>query len=321
MTHRIGILIETHNGQVKAAHQGMVSLAGTPGAEVYAIVPDADCEPLAAQMASYGMANILSVRVSGMEDPDPDTRATALVSAIKETGITTLVGLCSATGKDLLPRIAALLDAPLVMDCFDVDLDKKTARTIQYAGKTMATVKLRGDRTVFGVKPNAGTPRQSCKDVTLLEHVVLPPDAARMRRTKQQGKNESETIGLADADVIIAGGRGMKGPENFAVLFECADTLNAAVGASRAAVDAGWVPYAMQVGQTGEKVSPKVYIACGISGSVQHLAGMQTSGTVIAVNTDKHAPIIAKSDYYVIADALEMVPQLTAALKRKFNAA
>ena len=116
---------------------------------------------------------------------------------------------------------------------------------------------------------------------------------------------------LAEADVIIAGGRGLKNGENFSLLSRSAEKINAAVGASRVAVDSGWVPYSMQVGQTGEKVSPRVYIACGISGSVQHFAGMKTSGMVIAINTDENAAIMANCDYYVVADALVIVPELT----------
>jgi electron transfer flavoprotein alpha subunit len=118
-----------------------------------------------------------------------------------------------------------------------------------------------------------------------------------------------------EADVIIAGGRGMKNRDNFSILAQCAEKLKAAVGASRVAVDSGWVPYAMQVGQTGEKVNPRVYIACGISGSIQHFAGMKTSGMIIAVNTDEHAAIMANCDYYAVADALEVIPELTRLLE------
>jgi electron transfer flavoprotein alpha subunit len=124
-----------------------------------------------------------------------------------------------------------------------------------------------------------------------------------------QEKTGSDIV-LTEADVILAGGRGMKNPDNFNVLFDCAKKINAAVAASRVAVDSGWVPYAMQVGQTGEKVSPKVYIACGISGSIQHFAGMKTSGMVIAVNTDENAAIVANADYFAIGDATEVITQM-----------
>jgi electron transfer flavoprotein alpha subunit len=137
-----------------------------------------------------------------------------------------------------------------------------------------------------------------------------------VKEIKQQTQSG---IDLTEADIIISGGRGMEKPENFEILFECANVIGAAVGASRAAVDAGWAPHSMQVGQTGATVSPKVYIACGISGSVQHFAGMKTSGLIIAVNTDAEANISQKCDYYIVADLFEIVPLLTRELKLIVN--
>jgi electron transfer flavoprotein alpha subunit len=137
-----------------------------------------------------------------------------------------------------------------------------------------------------------------------------------VKEIKQQTQSG---IDLTEADIIISGGRGMEKPENFEILFECASVIGAAVGASRAAVDAGWAPHSMQVGQTGATVSPKVYIACGISGSVQHFAGMKTSGLIIAVNTDAEANISQKCDYYIVADLFEIVPLLTRELKLVVN--
>jgi electron transfer flavoprotein alpha subunit len=136
---------------------------------------------------------------------------------------------------------------------------------------------------------------------------------------KEIRQDASRGIDLTEADIIISGGRGMKGSDNFRLLFECADLIGAAVGASRVTVDAGWVPHSMQVGQTGATVSPKVYIACGISGSVQHFAGMKTSGIIVAVNTDPEANIVKKCDYYLIADLLEVIPMLTEQLAAIVN--
>jgi len=135
-------------------------------------------------------------------------------------------------------------------------------------------------------------------------------------RVIKSGETEKSTrISLGEADVIIAGGRGLANSENFTILEKCAEKLNASVGASRVAVDSGWVPYSMQIGQTGEKVSPGVYIACGISGSMQHYAGMKTSGMVIAINTDENASIMSNSDYYAVADAMEVITELTKLLE------
>ncbi len=246
---------------------------------------------------------------------------------MKELRIDTVFGLSTPEGKDILPRMAAMFDAPLVMDCIDIDLQTEddrqgkdsttacTAKTSQYSGKTMARIKTRGDIQIFGIRPNSVEQKKARTHAQILK--FDPPDFMKntFHLIKRGPPDKNAEIHLAEAEIIVAGGRGMKNSENFFALFQCAGALNAAAGASRAAVDEGWVPYAMQVGQTGEKVSPKVYIACGISGSIQHFAGMKTSGMVIAVNTDRDAPIMSDCDYYVVADALEVIKELTRLLK------
>ena len=224
-------------------------------------------------------------------------------------GITSLCGLTSAQGKDLLPRIAASLDAPLVMDCIDLNLHEHTAKKSQYSGKTIATIKVKGQHYIYGIRPNAieAKPAPCEADVISFEAEVDEQDLV-VKEIKQQGV---KGVDLTEADIIISGGRGMENPDNFDLLFECAQPIGAAVGASRAAVDAGWVPHSMQVGQTGKTVSPKVYIAFGISGSIQHFAGMKTAGMIIAVNQDPEAAIVQKCDYFVAADLFEIIPALT----------
>jgi electron transfer flavoprotein alpha subunit len=211
-------------------------------------------------------------------------------------GITQLVGLTTPQGRDLLPRIAAQIDAPLIMDCLEVDLDRQVVKTSQYSGKTVATIQLSGRHFIYGLRANT-VEAQKALAVELLsfDYAVDGDDGLRCSRPI----DGAEIQNLAEADVIISGGRGMKSGENFQLLFECARLINgAAVGSSRVAVDLGWVPYRMQVGQTGIKVNPKVYIACGISGSVQHFAGMKSSGLIIALNSDPNATIMANCDYY-----------------------
>ena len=228
-------------------------------------------------------------------------------------GITTLCGLTSAQGKDLLPRIAAALDAPLVMDCVDIDLSEQTAKKSQYSGKTIATVKLKGNHFLYGVRPNASEAKPApCEAEIIPFWAAIDHQNLVVAQIKRQA---GKRIDLTEADVIISGGRGMREPNNFDILFECADIIGAAVGASRVAVDAGWVPHTMQVGQTGATVSPKVYIACGISGSIQHFAGMKTSGLIVAINTDSEANIAQNCDYHIRADLFEIIPLLTEALK------
>ena len=311
----VGIIIEADNGRVKAANFGMITLARATGTKLSAFIMDADVDAVKQELESFGITKIFDVSLAADQRDNPVVRAQAMARAVREFNIDAVFGLSTAGGKDLLPRIAALLDVPLIMDCIGVDLEQNLAKTSQYSGKTMATFKVTGEVLMFGVRPNAVEPVPAKVDAEILKFDGgnLVPGGFRVIKTDKS--DEGAKINLAEADVIIAGGRGMKNGENFTLLSRCAEKLNAAVGASRVAVDSGWVPYAMQVGQTGEKVSPKVYIACGISGSVQHFAGMKTADMVIAVNRDENAAIMSNCDYFVVADALEIIPELTKCLE------
>ncbi len=316
MMKNIGIIIELDNGKIKDANFGMITMAGakntgTKDIQLFAFVMGADAGILKKDLESYGINKIVDISFSKGQKDNPVVNAKALINAIEEYDIKAVFGLSTAAGKDLLPRIAALLEAPLVMDCLNVDLEQNLVKTSQYSGKTIATIKMTGDILIFGVRPNAieSKKAQASAEILRFDGSHLVSKSLKVVKTGEADKNA--TINLVEADVIIAGGRGMKNGENFTLLSQCAEKLNAAVGASRVAVDSGWVPYAMQVGQTGEKVSPGIYIACGISGSVQHYAGMKTSGLVIAINTDENASIMSNCDYYVKADALEIIPEIT----------
>ncbi|NNL78079.1 MAG: electron transfer flavoprotein subunit alpha/FixB family protein [Desulfobacterales bacterium] len=175
-------------------------------------------------------------------------------------------------------------------------------------------MKTAGAYHLYGIRPNA---IEAIPAPCEAEVVSFRTSVGSSRLTvKEIKQSPSKGIDLAEADVIISGGRGLENSDNFSILFECAQVIGAAVGASRVAVDAGWVPYAMQVGQTGKTVSPKVYIACGISGSVQHFAGMKTAGLIIAINKDLDAAITKRCDYFAAADLFEIVPLLTGQLKQ-----
>ena len=311
----IGVVIESENGRIKATNFGMITMVRVPDTELFAFVMDADARTVKPDLEAFGITRIIDVSLSADRQDNPVVRAQAMVKAVREFNLDAVCGLSTARGRDLLPRIAALLDAPLVMDCISVDPGKNLARTSQYSGKTIATLKVTGDVAVFGIRPNVFEPVQAPGAADIVEFDGRSLDPRGFEIIQADEINQSGENNLAEADVIIAGGRGMKNGANFALLARCAEKLNAAVGASRVAVDSGWVPYAMQVGQTGEKVSPRVYIACGISGSVQHFAGMKTAGMVIAINTDETAAIMSNCDYYVVADALEIIPVLTECLE------
>jgi electron transfer flavoprotein alpha subunit len=313
MMKNIGVIIELDKGRIKETNLGMITLARSSAKdlEVFAFVMDSDGASVKKTLESFGVSKIVEVCLGKGLQSNPVVRAKALINAVKAFNISMVFGLSTATGKDLLPRIAALLDAPLVMDCFYVDIEKKIVKTSRYSGKTIATIQLTGDIMVVGVRPNAVEPVKAACRARVLKFDATKVVSNGFRLIKTGGDNKSSSVSLVEADVIIAGGRGMLRGENFAILSHCAQILNAALGASRVAVDSGWVPYSMQVGQTGEKVSPRVYIACGISGSIQHFAGMKSSGIVIAINTDENAAILSNCDYFAVADALEIIPLLT----------
>jgi electron transfer flavoprotein alpha subunit len=311
---KVAILIETKDGQTKKTNFNVITAARADDRELYAFLLDGAGLELKTQLENYGIQKIIDIQTQeGRIAWHPETWAAAVIHAMKHHDIHTLLGLTSFQGKELLPRIAARLDAPLVMDCIEIDLDRHIVKKSQFSGKTVATMKIHGNDRIYGLRPNVVEARPHPLKAELdVFNITLAPERMRVKVVKE---NQSAGIDLSEADIIISGGRGMEDSDNFRILFECAEIIQAAVGASRVAVDAGWVPYSMQVGQTGSTVSPKVYIACGISGSVQHFAGMKTAGMIIAINKDLDAAIIKNCDYYVKADLFEIVPALTRQLQ------
>lgn len=310
----VGIIIECDGDSLKKTNFGVITLARRQSNPLIALVLNGNGAVYQKPLEAYGIETVVDIVSPGGPLPwNGDVWARAVIGAMNRFEIATLMGLTSPRGKDLLPRIAALLNAPLVMDCMDVDITAGTATTSQFSGKTTATIKLKGHQKIYGIRPNAITAESAPVSSTHIrfESEVQPAGL----RVKEIIRGPTAGVDLSEADIIISGGRGMGGSEQFDTLFKCAQAMGAAVGASRVAVDAGWVPYTMQVGQTGTTVNPKVYIACGISGSVQHFAGMKTSGTIIAINTDPEANIVKNCDYYVIADLFDIVPLLTQKLE------
>lgn len=310
---KIGILIAYKNGEIKKTNFGVITAARGDGRELYAFLLETLTEDQKNVLQDYGVTKLVEIQSAGAAIKyNPVSWSQAVVQAMVQFDIDTLMGLADLLGQNLLPRIAAVLDAPLVMDCSAVDPSGHTVQKSQYSGRALATLKTQGDYHIYGIRPNAieASPAPG-KAEQISFQAEIKKDGLEVQGIKQ---GDSQGIDLTEADVIISGGRGMENSDNFSVLFDCAEKLGAAVGASRVAVDEGWVPYAIQVGQTGKTVSPRVYIACGISGSVQHFAGMKTSAMIIAVNKDREAAIMKNCDYFVAADLFEIVPALTAQL-------
>jgi electron transfer flavoprotein alpha subunit len=223
----------------------------------------------------------------------------------------------SQMGKDLAPRIAVKLEAGLASDCVSLNVEngELIATRPVYAGKALVDVRVTTPVKVYTLRPNVFTATPGGGDAAV-ESVTVPLDPADLTTTVRDITVAAGRPDVTEADIVVSGGRGMKGPEHFALLESLADVLGAAVGASRAVVDAGWRPHDEQVGQTGKTVSPTLYIACGVSGAVQHIAGMSSSKYIVAINKDKDAPIFQLADYGIVGDVFEVVPEMTTRLKQ-----
>lgn len=223
----------------------------------------------------------------------------------------------TSLGKDLAPRVAIGLNAGLVSDCVALDLKEDQLIAIRpvYAGKALQEVKLNSEVKVFSLRPNVFKAVQLETKANEKISTVVEENPDLSNKVKQIIRSEGK-LDVAEADIIVSGGRGVKGPEHFKLIEGLAEQLGAAVGASRAVVDAGWRPHEDQVGQTGKTVSPSLYVACGISGAIQHLAGMSSSKYIVAINKDKDAPIFSVADYGIAGDLFEILPVLTEEIKK-----
>lgn len=317
--NKIAIYIELKDGQVKPSIFGMISAASkNQEAELYAIVLGGEANELQDVLKEYGVQKIIHIPTDKIQKPGhPELYAALIMEVMNNFGIQILLGLTTPHGKVLLPRIASSLGAPLVMDALDVDLSEHVATKSQFSGKTIANIKLHGQHFIYGIRPNtlSATPKP------LVSEVISYNPAGDSYKTQltieKTAQTLSKRVDLTEAEIIVAGGRGVGSDENFAKLYELAEVLGAAVGASRAAVEAGYAPAEAQIGQTGKTVSPKLYIACGISGAIQHFAGMNTAKTIVAINKDPDAPIFKKCDYGLEGDLNEIVPMLTEKFRKE----
>jgi len=225
-----------------------------------------------------------------------------------------IVAPATTTGKNLLPRVAALLDVAQISDITQV-IDQETFIRPMYAGNVMATVRSHDAIKVVTIRPSAFAKAKPCSESATIEFVPTSIENKQARFVSEEVR-ASERPDLMAADIVIAGGRGLQSAENFSLLEETADRLHAAIGATRAAVDAGFVPNDFQIGQTGKVVAPKLYIAVGISGAIQHLAGMKNSKVIVAINKDPDAPIFKIADYGLVADLFTVLPQLNRELDK-----
>ncbi len=314
---------ETRSGELRRAGLEAVAaarvIADAKGGEVHAVLFGAPgVGAHAAQLGAHGADKVFVVEHAAFTHNNPEAVAATLADKAKG-GYAGVVLAASATGKDLAPRVAAKLGVPLVSDAtaFTVTANGISATHPGYTGKVLQTVTLTATPAVVSVRPGAFLPKANAKAGA--SEALAPaadPSASRVKVTETAVGNTAK-LDLGEAPVIISGGRGLKEAANFKLVEDLAAAFgNAAVGATRAVTDDGWRPHSDQIGQTGRLVSPDLYVACGISGAIQHLAGMRTSKTIVAINKDKDAPIFKIADYGIVGDVLAILPVLTEAVKK-----
>ena len=270
-------------------------------------------------LSSYGAKSV--VFYNDVEHYNPEIFSAVLQKVIKENEPQLVLASGTSTGRDLFPRVSAILDASFASDCTEISIEDQEVhvRKPLYAGKCSAKVILKGEQVKIVVMRSnqfpIPQPDSQLDPATATQ--IAPLDIPSRYIVKDVIKSSLERPDLTEAQIIVSGGRGLQKPDNFQLLEDLADAIGtAAVGASRAVVDDGWVDHSMQVGQTGKTVAPHLYIAVGISGAIQHLAGMSSSRVIVAINKNPEAPIFKKATYGIVGDALEIVPQLTEAFKK-----
>jgi electron transfer flavoprotein alpha subunit len=292
----------------------------TGGGQVHAMVVGAPgIRQAAVALGASGADVITVVEHTGLERYSPEVAAATAAARIRDKECRAAFFSASAEGRDLAPRVAALLGVGLAADVtgFEMSGEVVRVRHPMYTGKAIATLRVEGTPVVLSLRPGAISAVESFRTCSI-ETVApaLDPATARVVVT-EVGSRGAAKLDLADAPVIVAGGRGLKAKENFALMEELAAAFgNAAVGATRAVTDDGWRDPADQIGQTGRLVSPGLYVAVGISGAIQHLAGMRTSRVIVAINRDKDAPIFKVADYGIVGDLFEILPRLTEAIRK-----
>ncbi len=321
----VWVFIEQRNGKPAGVAYELLgegqNLASDLGEELCAVLLGYDVEHVAEEMIKYGASKVYLVDDPALQNFQDEPYAQVIAELVTEYRPSVFLFGATTVGRSLAPRIAVKLKTGLTADCTGLDIDKENRLLLQtrpaFGGNIMATIVCPEKRPQMAtVRPKvmkARVPDNSrTGTVVKLSREILPPRARLLETDLASGQRAN----IQEADIVVSGGRGLGKPENFALLEELAQLLGGAVGASRAAVDAGWIPYAHQVGQTGKTVRPKLYVACGISGAVQHLAGMSSSDVIVAINKDPNAPIFSIATYGIIGDALEIIPALIDELRK-----
>jgi electron transfer flavoprotein alpha subunit len=322
MAKGVWIVAEQRDGAFRKISFELAStarkLADVLGEEVCAVLCGSGIAGIAGQLGQYGVDKVFVADAPALEPYTTDAHSAAVAKIVKENDPAILLLGASTQGKDLSARLVGKLATGMATDCTDVKIvdGKLLAIRPMYAGKCYGEVVVSSFPQMASLRPNV-FPAVECAKAAAIVSFDPALDPAQLKtKVLEVQKDASGKVDLTEANVIVSGGRGMKGPEGYAILEELAAIIGATVGASRAAVDAGWRPQSDQVGQTGKIVSPNLYVACGISGAIQHLAGMSSSKFIVAINKDAEAPIFSKADYGIVDDLFKIVPEFAKECKK-----
>jgi electron transfer flavoprotein alpha subunit len=316
---KVLVFVEQHDGKIKKSSFELLGASAAGGNETHAVLIGDSVSGLANECAQYGANKVHFVQDAALKNYTNEAYARALTAAIKSISPEIVLASHTPSGKDLLPTVSVAVDGALATDCTALQFagGKLSVKRPVYSGKATAEVEFVGSGIQMAtVRPNAlGVPKPDAGKTA--DGSAITADFSGLKtKILEVVKGNSTRPDVTEASIVVSGGRSLKAAENFKILEDLADTVGAAVGASRAAVDAGLRPHRDQVGQTGKVVSPSLYIAAGISGAIQHLAGMRSSKVIVAINTDPQAPIFQIADYGVVGDLFQVIPALTAEFKK-----
>lgn len=315
---KILVFCEVANGELKKGSLELLTAAKASGHETAALLIGKTIRGAAETAAHYGASVSYFCESNQLENYNSEIYSAIATDAIKKFSAQIVLASASMLGKDLFPRVAAKIGAGVASDCTELSIENQTATATKplYAGKCQAKVQFHSDIKIILMRPNQLSVEPANVNLKCsLEELSLPTSDLKTI-IKEVVKGSSEKLDLTEANIIVSGGRGMKDAEGYKTLEPLAEVLGATLGATRAIVDEGWVEHTMQVGQTGKTVAPTLYIACGISGAIQHLAGMGGSKVIVAINKDPEAPIFAKATYGIVGDVFDIVPKLTDEFKK-----
>lgn len=293
-------------------------IASELGIEAEVLLIGNNVSTVSGELGAYGIKKVLIVEDSKLEKYSTTAFSKIVAEVAKQRNSDIILLSATSMGKDISPGVSVKLEAGLVSDCIEIKVDggNITATRPVYAGKAYIDVKVSSIVKVFTLRPNVFKTQKVDGITAEAEMLNIPLNDADFSSKVKEVVVSNEKLDVTEANIVVSGGRGLKGPENYHFVEELAKVLNGAAGASRAIVDAGWRPHSDQVGQTGKTVSPSLYIAVGISGAIQHLAGMSSSKCIVAINKDKDAPIFQIADYGIVGDAIEILPVLIDEFKK-----